>query len=226
MNFFQPICALLLFLSLETIYVAQWKIYPIVFSLFVCYVCLALVFAKPSGSWPRFHKTVWYGCCAYLLYVLTIFGVRGGDVVVLVKLIVNVLFFLAACLFFLSMAREGKAETVKKTIVLACFVSIVLSFAQTVVSVSAGHLWFWPLSIGDSSDAYAIQDASRIYFGDQNKNIWATKTLFSYLTFFTLRDSRWRIIDTVALCLFLFVMVYTSSRTAQLALIVSMLLYA
>ena len=226
MNLFQPICALLLFLSLEAIYVAQWKIYPIVFSLFICSVCLALVFSKASASWPRFPKTAWYGCCAYLLYVLAIFGVRGGDVAVLVKLVVNVLFFLAACLFFLSMAGEGKAEAVKKTVVLACFVSIVLSFAQTLMSVAVGHLWFLPLSISDSTDAYAIQDACRIYFGDQNKNIWATKTLFSYLTFFALRDSRWRMKDTVALCLFLFVMVYTSSRTAQLALIVSMSLYA
>jgi hypothetical protein len=225
MNLFQPICALLLFLSLQAIYVAQWKIYPIVFSLFVCFVCFALVFAKPSGSWPPFHKTAWYGCCAYLLYVLASFGVRGGDTVVLVKLIANVSFFLAACLFFLSMAREGKTEVVKKTVAIACFVSIVLSFAQTVMSVVAGHLWFWPLSISDSSDAYAIQDACKIYFGDQNKNIWATKTLFSYLTFFTLRDSRWRIKDAVALCLFLFVMVYTSSRTAQLALIAGMSLY-
>src|SRR6267143_621157 len=105
MNLCQPICALLLFLSLQAIYVAQWKIYPIVFSLFVCFVCLALVFAKPSGLWPPFHRTAWYGCCAYLLYVLAIFGVRGGDTVVLVKLIANVSFFLAACLFFLSMAR-------------------------------------------------------------------------------------------------------------------------
>jgi hypothetical protein len=226
MNFYQQICAFLLFLSLEAIYVAQWKIYPIVFSLFICAVCITLSFSNARLSWDRFHKTAWRGCCAYPLYVLTVYFVRGGDTVVMLKMIVNVLFFLAACLFFVSMRNEGKAKAVTKIIISASFVSVVLSFAQTFTSVAVGHLWSWPLSITDSTDAYAIQDACRIYLGDQNKNIWATKTLFSYLTFFTLRDSRWRIKDCVALCMFLFVMVYTSSRTAQLALIASISLYA
>jgi hypothetical protein len=225
MSYLQLICTSLLFLSLDAIYVAPIKIYPVIFLLFACSVCVALVSLNAFTCWPRFHKTAWYGCCTYLLYVLAVFGVKGGDPVVLVKIVANVTFFLLASLFFLLMARDGKTEAARRAVVLACLVAIVLSFLQALVNVSIGHLWLLPLSIKNSSDAYAIQEASKIYFGDENKNIWATKTMFSFLTLFVLRDSRWRIKDTVALCLFLFVIVYTASRTAQLALIVGMSLY-
>jgi hypothetical protein len=226
MGYLQWICTLLLFLSLNAIYVAPVKIYPVIFLLFACSVCIALVCANAFTYWPRFHKTAWYGCCTYLLYVLAVFGAKGGDPVVLIKIVTNVAFFLLASLFFLLMARDGKTEVVRKTVVLACLVSILLSFVQALVNVSIGHLWLLPLSITNSSDAYAIQEASKIYFGDENKNIWATKTVLSFLTLFVLRDSRWRIKDTVTLGLFLFVIVYTASRTAQLALLVGMSLYA
>lgn len=222
------VCAVLLFLSLDAIFVVPLKVYPFCFLLFGG--CVGMWFlagvTHPAVPWRR--SAIWLGCLAYLVYALALFCFLGGDNLFALRLFVNVWFFLAASALFLGLRGSPHWQSVRNVVTWALFVAVVLSALQTFVNVAIGHLWLWPASIHSSDDAYRIQDVGAVIFGDGNKNIWATKTLITYLEFFALRGqrARWRGRDKIAFVSFLFTLIYTSSRTAQLACVIGFGCYA
>lgn len=216
-------CLFFLFLSVEAIFVVPIKIYPFCFILFSA--CVGLWFLAGNGrrSLPWQRTKLWVPCFAYLVYAAGLFWYSGGDRDFALRLAVNVIFFLAVSAFLLSLHESHERWLVRRTITRALFAAIAFSAIQTLVNVARGHLWLQPALITNSVDAYAIQNAGAVLFGDQNKNIWATKTLLAYLVFSGLRwqqGRRRRGVDTVAFLSFLIVLAYTSSRTAQLAFLV------
>jgi hypothetical protein len=91
--------------------------------------------------------------------------------------------------------------------------------------VARGNLWLLPLHITSSSEAYAIQNAATIYFGDANKNIWASKVVLSYLSFVALKGDKFKEWGIALFCMILIILVYTSSRTAELAFMLGLLFH-
>jgi hypothetical protein len=221
------VCSAVLFLSLEAIFVVPVKVYPFCFLLFGGCVGIWFLAGNDRLALPWRRSVVWVWCLAYLAYALVLFYLFGGDDLFALRLFVNVWFFLAASALFLGLRGSPHWHSVRNVVTWALFTAVLLSALQTLVNVSIGHLWLWPASIHSSDDAYRIQDVSTVVFGDGNKNIWATKTLITYLEFFALRGQRryWQGRDKVAFVSFLFVLVYTSSRTAQLACVIGFACY-
>lgn len=218
----RSICLLLLFLSVNAVFVAPVKIYPFCFALFICAIAIWLFHTEQIGFLWRHCGAAWFGCLLYFLYFVVFFFLRGGDTTFVLRLFINVSFFLSASLFFLAMRRCGRGDTAARAVTAAFFVAILFSFIQAFINVARGGLWLLPASVTNSSDAYAIQSAGAVVFGDLNKNVWATKTLLFYLLFFALRRRRssiWWGRDYLALLFTLFVVAYTCSRTAQLAFV-------
>ncbi len=216
---YRSACLFFLFLSVEAIFVVPIKVYPFCFILFSASVGLWFLTGDGRRTLPWQRTTLWTLCFSYLVYAAGLFCYSGGDRDFALRLAVNVIFFLAASAFLLSLYQSHERWLARRTITRALFVGVAFSAIQTLVNVARGHLWLQPASITNSVDAYAIQNAGGILFGDQNKNIWATKTLLAYLVFCALRrqQGRRRGVDRVAFLSFLIVLIYTSSRTAQLA---------
>ncbi len=212
--------ALLVFVAINAVYFAPLKGSPPVSVLFILSVMFALLSAPLRGVMIRRARAAWVGCALYLIYVAVMYGINGGAGDVAFRILVNALFFLTATTYFSWLSKNGRDAGIRQVIIYALFTAVALSFVQTLVNVIAGHLWLLPLNVQDSTDAYAIQNAAPILFGDQNKNLWATKTLFTYLTLFSMRQARWKLFDIAALLMFLFTLVYLCSRTAQLAFVV------
>lgn len=216
---YRSACLFFLFLSVEAIFVVPIKVYPFCFMLFSACVGLWFLAGDRRRTFPWQQTTLWTLCFSYLVYAAGLFCYSGGDRDFALRLAVNVIFFLATSAFLLSLHGSHERWLVRRTITRALFVAVAFSAIQTLVNVARGHLWLQPASITSSVDAYAIQNAGAVLFGDQNKNIWATKTLLAYLVFFALRreQGRRRGVDKVSFISLLIVLAYTSSRTAQLA---------
>lgn len=215
----------LIFIAINTMFFSPIKGCPTLFVLFIVSACCALFWAPLKELRIRRAEITWIGCCLYFAYICFTFLTLGGDAYVAARVMINVLFFLVASVYCQWLSATESDTPFRTAIIYGLFTAIVLSFFQAFLNVWIGHLWLLPLQVQSSPDAYAIQDAGRIYFGDQNKNIWATKVLFAYLLFFGLRDRRWKLLDIVAVAALLFVLIYTVSRTAQLGLVLGCICY-
>jgi len=224
-DMFQWICSGLLFLSAVSIYVVRIKVYPVVFLLFSASLLLLWITPQPIALLSKRLGYIWWGCWLYVLYAATNYLLLGGSGYYLLKLCSNVAFFAAITIYCQLACVSGNESMARRSLICACIVVVTLSCLQVLSCVARGNLWLLPLHITSSTEAYAIQDAATIYFGDANKNIWASKVVLSYLSFIALRGDKWKGWGIALFCMVLIILVYTSSRTAELAFLLGLLFH-
>jgi hypothetical protein len=109
------------------------------------------------------------------------------------------------------------------------FIIITLNFLQVFYSVYDLNIWGIPFQSEKSSiSAYAIEE-SNIYFGSENKNIWASKVFLISLPLqiFMFNDLRNNgnnfgfIYKSLILFMLTFIFLYTQSRVAQITYLLS-----
>jgi len=220
-------CSSILFvLWLLAIYAAPMKVGPLFFVLFAISAALPLLPVSLRHLFAQRGQRAWYGILVYLIYVIVIYAVKGGDDDVALRLLIDISLFLLATTYFAFISLDHDCEGIRNIISYGLLLALCFSCCQTLYSVAAGNLWLLPLHVKNSVDAYAIETSATIVFGDHNKNIWASKTLFTYLAFFAIRNERWKNLDYAALTVFLVALAYLCSRTAQLAFICGAVAYA
>ena len=222
---FQLICSGLLFLSVVSIYVVRIKVYPLVFSLFSASLLLLWVIPQPITLLSKRLGYIWWGCWLYVLYATANYLVLGGSGYYLLKLCSNVALFAAVTVYCHLACVSGNERIARRSLIYACIVVLSMSCLQVLWCVARGNLWLLPLHITSSSEAYAIQNAATIYFGDANKNIWASKVVLSYLSFVALKGDEFKGWEIALFCMVLIILVYTSSRTAELAFMLGLLFH-
>jgi hypothetical protein len=133
------------------------------------------------------------------------------------KFIINFAFLISSLIYFNDMNfkdRRSFLSSFEKGVVAI----ISLNFIQIIASVAIGGLWLLPFEFANSEGAYAIQYSIPIIFGDENKNIWASKFLIVYLWALFFQKLGYFRVSKLMHALSFFIVLYTSSRTAQLAL--------
>ena len=205
--------------SLISVGFSYLKLYPLFFLLFVFLYCFQ------EGS---FDKKLGFFICLFLGFAsfFCVFNLpKSFDLISFLKLLINVIYFLCVS----SYVRRKNILHVVSLFSCAASVFIVLSFFQTFYIVQALSLWSLPFSLADSTSSYVIQNRT-IFFGDLNKNIWASKVcifLMIYLLCLYV-NKRFSIGAMLVFFLGFLNLLYVSSRTAQLALLMffaSLLIY-
>lgn len=202
-------------LALCSIGDAYFKSYPFLFVVFI----VAYVFLHGVLSGEVFvPASVFLFVCVFVS--LLHFGV-AFDYVSFLKLILNMVFFI----FLSSYLARIDAYKAVKLFKIAAFIFISFSFFQAIYLVQSRDLWMLPFQLETSSDSYAF---GGVVFGDANKNIWASKVaIFMVISivcqYFVRRGFVYFISSMVMGGVVLF---YVSSRTAQLAFIVFILVLA
>src|SRR5882724_411277 len=224
-DMFQWICSGLLFLSAVSIYVVRIKVYPVVFLLFSASLLLLWITPQPIALLSKRLGYIWWGCWLYVLYAATNYLLLGGSGYYLLKLCSNVAFFAAITIYCQLACVSGNESMARRSLICACIVVVTLSCLQVLSCVARGNLWLLPLHITSSPEAYAIQDAATIYFGDANKNIWASKVVLSYFCFVGLKRDLWKMWGAAAFWMTLVAVLYTASRTAELAFILGLIFH-
>lgn len=202
-----------LFLAILSVPIVPIKAYPFVFALVVLSI-VALVGGKGSFRASR-YRGVQVAVLLYLVLVVSSFLTNGGDFEFLLRTLVNCGLLLAVAYL---RARQVDLSTIRFGVLYALKLALILSAAQVMYAVVIGGLWLHPFQVGSSDDAYLIQRVVDVVYGDLNKNIWATKSLLYFLSALILVDWNIRKLKGVA-AITLFILVYTSSRTAQLAFV-------
>jgi len=148
-----------------------------------------------------------------------------SDNIQFVKLWLNLNFLLMGILFIKKNYNNINLKSLKYTLELI----ICLSFIQISLNVLIMNLLYLPIQgVDNSIIAYNIV-IPNIYFGTTEKNIWATKIAFIQIIYITLYNLN--IIQTkkykynFLMLLMLFNIIYTFSRTAQLAFIISLIYF-
>lgn len=206
----------LFFVALCSIGDAYFKSYPLFFTAFI----MVYVFLYRSVCGAVFVPASVFlavGVVVSLLHADAAF-----DHVSFIKLILNVSFFLFASSYVARIDFYKAVGLFRR----AAFFFILLSFIQAFYTVYSRGLWMLPLHLENSSDSYAF--GGNVFFGDLNKNIWASKVavfmIISTVCQYLVRRGRGSFI--VSFFMGSFVLFYVSSRTAQLAFIVFILVLA
>jgi len=200
-----------LIISIVSIGSTYVKLYPVFFTVF-CILCVL--------NCIELQKNILITSLALMSAVLfaTLINVNQAfDLTAFSKFFVNIVFFI----FCASYCQHISRREVIGIFSFSAFIFLSLSFMQAVFLVAVESLWNLPFRQGDSSVYYFIQDAGRIYFGDQNKNIWASKVaIFLIISLFCGYSSRvFKVQYLLSLIFGAFCLVYVSSRTAQLAVL-------
>lgn len=209
---------LFVFMSVLAVPFVPLKVYPLFFLMSPIFVILLV--ARNGHIRLRLNSrllSMFFSTWLYVLYVILCYLFIGGVDEFLLKTVVNFLLLIGLVVFvWLGVG----VEKMKVVIALALSLSIVIIFIQVLYSVGSGGLWMHPFRIENSEDAYMIQRVVPVVYGDENKNIWSTKSLIYYIGLIILcglRDFRVKLTAP----LMVFVLIYTSSRTAQLAALVA-----
>lgn len=123
--------------------------------------------------------------------------------------------FLVALLLMISMCDFKKFLPQLEALLILI---LLLSFFQVLSKVALHNLWFEPFKYTDSASAFAIGKGLTL-FGNQHKNIWATKVAFIGIIYFSgvyykvFRKKS--LLNNTIMILWLFSLFYLSSRTAQ-----------
>lgn len=123
--------------------------------------------------------------------------------------------FLVAFLLMISMCDFKKYLPQLETLLILI---ISFSFLQVFVKVAFFNLWLEPFKYTNSASAFVIGKGLTL-FGNQHKNIWATKVAFIGIIYFSgiyykvFQNKRW--VNITIMILWLFSLFYLSSRTAQ-----------
>src|SRR5690606_32288856 len=155
----------LLVFSLFSIGFSYYKIYPVFFFIFI-FLSLLNGFKLNLSLFKI--VSAFFG----LTIISALFNYYNSfDVTTFIKLYINMAFFIAV----VSYLRNQPGLIILKIFYLSSFMFLLASSIQVVYLVYLGGLWSMPFSITSSASSYAIQNVSTIYFGDLNKNIWASK---------------------------------------------------
>jgi hypothetical protein len=205
--------------SVASIFFVPYKIYPILFILFSIFII-----ANSITNFSGFAKVGCYGISIYMVYVLFNLSVIDFNYVGVYKFITNFFFLIASLMYFEKLDAMGRlsfSHTLKNGLAIV----IILNFLQVFVSVALGGLWLNPFVFTNSEDAYAIQNSTLVIIGDENKNIWASKFLMTYLWLIYFQKIGYFKISYLMHAISFFVIFYTSSRTAQIALLIVYLMF-
>lgn len=134
------------------------------------------------------------------------------------KLVLNIAFLVTSALFF--ELRKARAREMLRGLERVLAVIILLSAVQVAHNVWVLGAWTWPFSghISNSSAAYLIAQPG-VWFGGEEKNIWASKLAFVlslYAVIQWYKGSVFRLLPLIVMGFGLFNVVYTFGRTAQL----------
>lgn len=189
---------------------ATLKIYPFFFVLFVCFYMLSGFKLKRSLVFPVLSFVI-----VATAFALINIG-KSFDLVSQVKLVINLLFLISAGSYLQSISSRKSLSLLRMS---SC-IFILLSFVQSFLIVATNSLWLLPLGLEDSTSSYAVQE-SIIYFGEQSKNIWASKISIFFIIFCCCQylENKRNAIYMVTYACAIFGLVYVNSRTAQLATI-------
>lgn len=195
--------------AVGAIFIVPYKVYPLLFIIFSVSI---LLLDNKKNSWMPFPIVG-----IYFFYVLICSSSIDLHYLSIYKFIVNFIFLITSLIYLRNMLQTEEKlffSSLKLTIQTVA----IINFVQVLISVSIGGLWLHPFQLENSEDAYAIQNIVPIIFGDENKNIWASKYLILYLSCLYLQKVGCFSIPMLTHALTLIIVIYTSSRTAQLAL--------
>lgn len=211
--------------SLFSISIVPIKVYPFFFLSFNIIVLLNFLKNFDIDPVPSKVNSALAAFSLYLIYVLFVYATKGGQAAFLLKIFINVGFLISSFAFIYDRIKNNLGLELATMLTKVLYLSLTIHFIQVLLCVAIGGLWLLPFKISSSDDAYAIQEVGYLIFGDENKNIWATKILLFYLGFIYISKLFKLKTGTLIHILSIFSIVYTSSRTAQLGLILSLAIY-
>ena len=209
---------LLFIFSIVSTGVAFFKIYPIVFSIFI-FACLV--------SRIKIEKIL-VATVSLFIFFATIFALinigKSFDLTSYVKLVLNFTFFVFAATYLTQLPTVRAISLFRLTALIFLFIS----FLQILFIVANYSLWSLPFNLQDSSASYVVGEKF-IIFGDINKNIWAAKVSIFFIVFCCCQyiNKRHGILYSSIPFMAIFTLMYVNSRTAQLTFIgfIAALLY-
>lgn len=212
-------------LSVFSTYIAIVKIYPICFVLFIIGVVVAYF-----ENLLRMHVVI-YNKVAVIVPIVLFFllssywgFIHHGQFQLVdnIKMIINYLFLSFSIFFFIEKKREiGNRLNYLEILFWAI---IILNVLQLVMNVKLSNYWMVPFDGSNISSmvSYRLTEYP-IYFGDRNKNIWATKVIMNIIIFLFLiylkKIKYGKITIGILSILITFFVIYSSSRTGQLSFI-------
>ena len=217
-SFEKSLVLLFLFCYVST----YFAIGPVYIPLFILFSILVFVkfIIEERGKLKQNLLTHFSVILLIILNALVIFYFKRSDssFVILLKLITNYFWLLSAILLFARINISQYLILIERTFTLI----ILLTFIQVFINVVREGLWLSPLHQESSISAFAIIKPG-VLFGGNQKNIWATKFVFSVITYFSgvffrcfTPSVQKRILFTF---LSIFSIFYLTSRTAQMIFI-------
>ncbi|SIQ94918.1 O-antigen ligase family protein [Pseudomonas flexibilis] len=202
------VLGLLLVLALVSIGDAYYKSYPLFFLVFIFFqLVLSGVLAKD----------VFYPAALFLFVSVSFSLLHASwvfEVASFVKLLLNFAFFVSVSSYVVNLDVRKAIRIFR----VSSLIFICLSFLQVLYVVSSRGLWLLPFQLESSSDSYVFEG---VVFGDLNKNIWASKVaifmIIATCCFYLL--GRGLVSFLLCLCMGAFVLLYVSSRAAQLSFV-------
>lgn len=174
---------LLLFLmSIASIFLSRFKIYPVLFlgtSIF-----MGLYIWNFGGFKVTKVQKYIFLFCIWALFTTAIHSVNGfynPSKGLIVKFTINIVFFFVSSIYI----TQVESKNLKKYIIYAIEAIIIANFIQ-LIYIYIVHGLFAGLLRGDfrnSSDAYIITSFSNI-LGAENKNIWASKIALTQAAYY------------------------------------------
>jgi hypothetical protein len=199
-----------------------FKVYPF---FFLSFSILFIYFYYKEVFFPySFFKIV------FMFVVLLLFSfVNESDAIFQLKFFTNI-FFLFTVYLFLKIIFHSRILFFLNIFKVFVVVFLVFNFINVFYIVLLNDLWLNPFSISSSSDAFFIQSEKDIYFGADQKNIWASKIAVGFIFFVTLNfilggKKIFSFPSVVVYLISLFSIVYTSSRVAQIAIMLFIVLF-
>lgn len=221
-------------LAIFTTFIAQIKIYPFLFFIFIFFVIKEVRLDKNDVT------LIFLGVLICLLYFLSGFSysffekvpyisanrVVESFVIPYIKLIVNVNFMVFG-LIFLKNARVYDNEGTSMLIFRVLGIIVLFSCIQYLYLVQQNNLWLSPFNgdVSSSSFSYVLTRDITVVFGAQQKNIMATKAIFILIIFISLMPAKYRDKKTIVILspVIFILFFYSFSRTAQIAFLLFIL---
>lgn len=199
-------------LSLVSVGEVKLKIYPFFFGVFIFFYLLSGLPVK---------KKLIPALVFLLLSLVFVFlnAWKSFDSNALLKLTLNLVFLFVAGSYVLALPKQSSLSLFR----VSSAIFIFISFFQVFFVVYKHSLWMLPFQLNDSSSSYAIQQIDDVFFGDLNKNIWASKISIFAMLFCFCQFYKKQIFFIPIFFMSLFCLLYVSSRTAQLAFLVFLL---
>ena len=214
-----------LYITILSIFLADFKIYAILFGVGIVYFLYALFSKKIRLKNLSWQKYMFVFICWALINTFMNIGMNGLDYKSILKLTLNLSFIIS-----ISALIESKCYKVNlKSIVRILEVIILLNFIQIAwIYIDGGLLLqFLDGSLTQSSDSAYIVGSYNNLIGGANKNIWASKFTLIYLVYIYMITSTMvnlkKIEKNINILFGIVVILLLLSRTSQLAILAPIL---